>query len=64
MVRAVGGLVILLVVMALQPSLFGSIALRKPARISCATERISSRTFCWANAVIVLPLATVFRSSS
>jgi drug/metabolite transporter (DMT)-like permease len=59
-VRAAGGLAILLIVMAVQPSLFGYLALRKPL-----THLIRNGThFCanllWANAVIVLPLATVF----
>jgi drug/metabolite transporter (DMT)-like permease len=59
-VRAAGGLAILLIVMVVQPSLFGYLALRKPL-----THLIRNGThFCanllWANAVIVLPLATVF----
>ena len=59
-VRAAGGLAILLIVMAVQPSLFGYLVLRKPV-----THLIRNGThFCanllWANAVIVLPLATVF----
>jgi drug/metabolite transporter (DMT)-like permease len=59
-VRAAGGLAILFIVMAAQPSLFGYLALRKPV-----THLVRNGThFCanllWANAVIVLPLATVF----
>ena len=42
MVRAVGGLAILLIVMAVQPSLFSSIALRKPFVHLVATARTSS----------------------
>ena len=59
-VRSVGGLVLLLVVMAAQPSLFGYLALRRPGvhLIRNGTHFIAN--LCWANAVIVLPLATVF----
>ena len=59
-VRAVGGLALLLVVMAAQPSLFGYLALRRPGvhLIRNGTHFIAN--LCWANAVIVLPLATVF----
>ena len=60
MVRAVGGLAILLVVMALQPSLFGYIALRKPFTHLVRNGTHFIANLCWANAVIVLPLATVF----
>jgi drug/metabolite transporter (DMT)-like permease len=60
MVRAVGGLVLLLAVMAAQPSLFGYLAIRKPFvhLVRNGTHFIAN--LCWANAVIVLPLATVF----
>jgi len=60
MVRAVGGLGILLLVMAARPSLFSSIALRKPFvhLVRNGTHFIAN--ICWTNAVIVLPLATVF----
>jgi drug/metabolite transporter (DMT)-like permease len=59
-VRAVGGLAILLVVMALQPSLFGHLAIRRPGvhLVRNGTHFIAN--LCWANAVIVMPLATVF----
>jgi drug/metabolite transporter (DMT)-like permease len=59
-VRSVGGLVLLLAVMAAQPSLFGYLALRRPGvhLIRNGTHFIAN--LCWANAVIVLPLATVF----
>ena len=59
-VRSVGGLALLLVVMAAQPSLFGYLALRRPGvhLIRNGTHFIAN--LCWANAVIVLPLATVF----
>lgn len=60
MVRAVGGLALLLVVMALQPSLFGYIALRKPLTHLVRNGTHFIANLCWANAVIVLPLATVF----
>jgi drug/metabolite transporter (DMT)-like permease len=59
-VRSVGGLILLLVVMVAQPSLFGYLALRRPGvhLIRNGTHFIAN--LCWANAVIVLPLATVF----
>jgi drug/metabolite transporter (DMT)-like permease len=59
-VRSVGGLVILFVVMAAQPSLFGYLALRRPGvhLVRNGTHFIAN--LCWTNAVIVLPLATVF----
>jgi drug/metabolite transporter (DMT)-like permease len=60
MVRAVGGLALLLVVMTLQPSLFGYIALRKPLTHLVRNGTHFIANLCWANAVIVLPLATVF----
>jgi drug/metabolite transporter (DMT)-like permease len=60
MLRAVGGLGILIIVMAAQPALFGQLALRKPLvhLIRNGTHFIAN--ICWTNAVIVLPLATVF----
>ena len=60
MVRSAGSLAILLVVMAAQPSLFGYLALRKPGMhlIRNGTHFIAN--ICWTNAVIVMPLATVF----
>jgi drug/metabolite transporter (DMT)-like permease len=59
-VRSIGGLAILLLVMVAQPSLFGTLALRKPAvhLVRNGTHFIAN--LCWANAVIALPLATVF----
>jgi len=60
MVRAVGGLIILLVVMAAQPVLFRHIALRKPLTHLVRNGTHFVANLCWANAVIVLPLATVF----
>jgi len=59
-VRAVGGLAILLVVMATQPSLFRQLAIRRPGvhLIRNGTHFVAN--LCWANAVIVMPLATVF----
>jgi drug/metabolite transporter (DMT)-like permease len=60
MVRCVGGLAILLAVMAVQPSLFGYLALRRPLvhLVRNGTHFIAN--ICWTNAVILLPLATVF----
>src|SRR5256885_14313193 len=60
MVRAVGGLAILFVVMAVQPSLFSFLVLRKPFvhLVRNGTHFIAN--ICWTNAVIVLPVATVF----
>ena len=60
MVRSAGGLAILLVVIATQPSLLGYLALRKPGThlIRNGTHFIAN--LCWTNAVILLPLATVF----
>ena len=59
-VRAVGGLGILLVVMTAQPALFGYLALRRPwvHLVRNGTHFIAN--ICWTNAVILLPLATVF----
>src|SRR4051812_23382955 len=59
-VRAVGGLAILLVVMALQPSLFGYLAIRRPGVHLVRNGTHFVANLCWANAVIVMPLATVF----
>lgn len=60
MVRAVGGLIMLLVVIALQPSLFQYLALRKPVTHLVRNGTHFIANLCWTNAVIVLPLATVF----
>jgi len=59
-VRAVGGLGILFVVMTAQPALFGHLALRRPwvHLVRNGTHFIAN--ICWTNAVILLPLATVF----
>jgi drug/metabolite transporter (DMT)-like permease len=59
-VRAVGGLGILLIVMAVQPALFGHIALRRPLvhLVRNGTHFIAN--ICWTFGVIALPLATVF----
>jgi len=59
-VRAAGGLAILLIVMAAQPSLFGYLALRRPLTHLIRNGTHFVANLCWANAVIVLPLATVF----
>ena len=60
MVRSVGGLVILLIVMAAQPALFGTLALRKPGMHLLRNGSHFIANLGWTNAVIVLPLATVF----
>ena len=60
MVRSVGGLAILLIVMAAQPSLFGYIALRRPGMHLLRNGSHFIANLCWTNAVIVMPLATVF----
>jgi drug/metabolite transporter (DMT)-like permease len=60
MVRALGGLIILLAVIAPQPSLFAHLALRKPFTHLVRNGTHFVANLCWANAVIVLPLATVF----
>jgi drug/metabolite transporter (DMT)-like permease len=60
MVRSVGGLVILLIVMAAQPSLFGYLALRRPGMHLLRNGSHFIANLCWTNAVIVMPLATVF----
>jgi drug/metabolite transporter (DMT)-like permease len=59
-VRSIGGLAILLIVMTTQPSLFGYLAMRRPVvhLIRNGTHFVAN--LCWANAVIALPLATVF----
>ena len=60
MVRSIGGLVILLGVMAAQPSLFGYLALRKPGTHLLRNGTHFIANLGWANGVIVMPLATVF----
>ena len=60
MVRAVGGFIMLVVVIALQPSLFQYLALRKPLTHLVRNGTHFIANLCWANAVILLPLATVF----
>jgi drug/metabolite transporter (DMT)-like permease len=59
-VRAVGGLGILLIVMAAQPALLGYLALRRPLTHLVRNGTHFIANICWTNAVIVLPLATVF----
>jgi len=60
MVRSIGGLVILLLVMAAQPALFGTLPLRKPGMHLLRNGAHFIANLGWTNAVIVLPLATVF----
>ena len=60
MVRSLGGLAILLAVMAAQPALFGQLALRKPGTHLVRNGTHFLANLCWTNGVIVLPLATVF----
>jgi drug/metabolite transporter (DMT)-like permease len=59
-VRSVGGLAILSAVMVARPSLFGYLALRRPVVHLVRNGTHFVANLCWANAVIVLPLATVF----
>jgi drug/metabolite transporter (DMT)-like permease len=60
MVRAIGGLAILLIVMATQPALFGYLALRRPWIHLVRNSTHFVANICWTHAVILLPLATVF----
>ena len=60
MVRSVGGLVILLAVMATQPSLFRFLTLRRPGTHLVRNGVHFLANLGWAHAVVVLPLATVF----
>jgi len=60
MVRAVGGLILLLAVLLPQPALLRQIALRKGGTHLIRNGAHFLANLCWANAVIVLPLATVF----
>src|SRR5215213_1283705 len=53
MVRSVGGLVILLMVMAAQPALFGDLALRRPGMHLLRNGSHFVANLCWTNAVIV-----------
>jgi drug/metabolite transporter (DMT)-like permease len=46
--------------MAAQPALFGDLALRKPLVHLVRNGTHFAANICWTNAVIVLPLATVF----
>ncbi|MEA2928807.1 MAG: hypothetical protein QOG38_1235, partial [Hyphomicrobiales bacterium] len=60
MVRSIGGLSVLLVVMAAQPHLFRVLVIRRPVvhLVRNGTHFLAS--LGWSHAVIVLPLATVF----
>jgi drug/metabolite transporter (DMT)-like permease len=60
MVRSIGGLSVLLIVMATQPHLFALLAIRRPLvhLVRNGTHFLAS--LAWSHAVIVLPLATVF----
>jgi drug/metabolite transporter (DMT)-like permease len=60
MVRAVGGLGLMLIVMAAQPSLFRYLAIRKPFTHLVRNGTHFIANLCWTSAVIALPLATVF----
>jgi drug/metabolite transporter (DMT)-like permease len=60
MVRSVGGVAILLIVMIAHPVLFRHIALRRPGVHLLRNGTHFIANLCWTNAVIVLPLATVF----
>jgi drug/metabolite transporter (DMT)-like permease len=59
MVRAVGGLGILLIVMTAQPRC-SALALRRPGMHLLRNGSHFIANLCWTNAVIVMPLATVF----
>src|ERR1043165_1898746 len=58
--RAAGGLAILLIGMGAQRSLLRYFALRQPVTHLIRNGTHFVANLCWANAVIVLPLATVF----
>jgi len=60
MVRSIGGLALLLAVMLPQPTLFAHLVLRRPFVHFVRNGTHFAANLCWANAVIVLPLATVF----
>jgi len=60
MVRSIGGLAVLLIVMATQPRLFKLLALRRPGVHLLRNGTHFLASLGWSHAVIVLPLATVF----
>jgi drug/metabolite transporter (DMT)-like permease len=60
MVRALGGLILMLAMMAPQPALFRQLALRKGGTHLIRNGTHFLANLGWTNAVIVLPLATVF----
>jgi drug/metabolite transporter (DMT)-like permease len=60
MVRSIGGLSVLLIVMATQPHLLRLLAIRKPLTHLVRNGTHFLASLGWSHAVIVLPLATVF----
>ena len=60
MVRSIGGLSVLLVVMAARPHLFRVLAIRRPLIHLVRNGTHFFASLGWSHAVIVLPLATVF----
>jgi drug/metabolite transporter (DMT)-like permease len=59
-VRSIGGLLVLVAVMATQPHLFGQLALRRPLVHLIRNGSHFAASIGWSFAVITLPLATVF----
>ena len=60
MARSFGGLIILLAIMASKPALFRQLPIRRPLIHLVRSGTHFLANLLWANAVIVLPLATVF----
>jgi len=60
LVRAAGSLVILAALIAMRPSLFAFLAIRKPGTHLIRNTAHFLANLGWTNAVIVMPLATVF----
>jgi drug/metabolite transporter (DMT)-like permease len=60
MVRSIGGLSVLLIVMAAQPHLFTSLTIHRPLIHLVRNGMHFVASLGWSHAVIVLPLATVF----
>jgi drug/metabolite transporter (DMT)-like permease len=60
MARSFGGLLILLVVMAMRPAMFRDLKPRRPGIHLFRSGAHFLANIAWANAVITLPLATVF----
>jgi drug/metabolite transporter (DMT)-like permease len=60
MARSFGGLIILLAIMAVKPALFRQLPIRRPLVHIVRSSTHFLANLLWANAVIALPLATVF----